>query len=146
MILHEVKRGDLLLTNDPEKVDIDALCDLVAKQYWGPNRLRRTTRRAFENSYTFVLLQGEKTVGCVRVVTDFVTAAYIEDVIVDDSLRGRGIGQWMMREMMTSPDMAEQHRWLLMTADAQTFYEKLGFSAPGHPEWVMEKVIPYPTE
>lgn len=146
MIIHEAEREGILLTNDPDKIDLEAVCDLVAKQYWGPSRVRRTTKKAFENSYSFVLLDGETLVGCARVVTDFVTCAYIEDVIVDDSLRGKGIGQWMISEIMHCPDLAEQHRWLLMTVDAQSFYRKLGFTDPGHPDWIMEYTQPYPTE
>ena len=146
MAIFEATRDDILLTNDPAKVDIEAVCDLVAKQYWGPSRVRRTTKAAFENSYSFVLLRGDELVGCARVVTDFVTCAYIEDVIVDDSLRGKGIGQWMIEEIMHCPDLAEQHRWLLMTVDAQSFYRKLGFTEPAHPDWIMEYTQPYPTE
>ena len=146
MIIHEAEREGILLTNDPDKIDIDAVCDLVAKQYWGLSRIRRTTEAAFRNSYSFVLLEQGRTVGCARVVTDFVTCAYIEDVIVDDSLRGKGIGQWMIDEIMHCPDLAEQHRWLLMTVDAQSFYRKLGFTEPGHPDWIMEYTQPYPTE
>ena len=80
----------------------------------------------WKNSYTFVLLEGDTLRGCARIITDTVTAAYIEDVVVDDQLRGRGVGQWMMQEIMNCPAFAEQHRWLLMTVDAQTFYQKLG--------------------
>lgn len=146
MAIFEAEKDGLLLTNDPAKVDLDDICDLVGKQYWGPSRLRRTTKLAFKNSYSFVLLKGDKLVGCIRVVTDFVTCAYIEDVIIDDSLRGQGIGQWMVEQVMTCPDCAEQHRWLLMTVDAQSFYRKIGFTEPGHPDWIMEKTQPYPSE
>lgn len=146
MSVYEAERSGILLTNDPAKIDLDAVCDLVERQYWGPSRVRRTTKAAFENSYSFVLLRGEELVGCIRVVTDFVTCAYIEDVIVDDSLRGQGVGQWMVREVMQCPDCAEQHRWLLMTVDAQSFYEKIGFHAPANPDWIMEYTQPYPTE
>ena len=146
MSIYEAERDGVLLTNDPDKIDLEAVCDLIGKQYWGPSRVRRTTKKAFENSYSFVLLRDGVLVGCARVVTDFATCAYIEDVVVDDSLRGMGIGQWMIGEIMNCPDCAEQHRWLLMTVDAQTFYEKLGFHAPGHPDWIMEKTKPYPTE
>ncbi len=141
-----VMRDDLLLTNNRALIDTDALCDLIYKQYWGPKRSRRTTRLAIENSLTFVLLQNGSLVGCTRVVTDYVTIAYLEDVIVDDPLRGRGIGQWMIQSIMDSPMLREQHRWLLLTVDAQSFYEKLGFQKLDHPDWAMERVIPYPNE
>ena len=146
MAVFEAEKNGVLLTNDPEKVNLEEICDLIEKQYWGPSRVRRTTKKAFENSYSFVLVKDDVLVGYARVVTDFVTCAYIEDVVVDDCLRGQGIGQWMIHEIMHCPDLAEQHRWLLMTVDAQTFYQKLGFTAPGHPDWIMEYTQPYPTK
>ena len=145
-MIFTAEKDGLLLTNDPAKIDYEALCDLIAKQYWGPSRTRRTTRIALENSYTFVLLEGDTLRGCARIITDTVTAAYIEDVVVDDQLRRRGVGQWMMQEIMNCPAFAEQHRWLLMTVDAQTFYQKLGFTPLAHPDWAMECVKPYPKE
>ena len=146
MAVFEAEKNGVLLTNDPSKVNLEDVCDLIEKQYWGPSRVRRTTKKAFENSYSFVLLKDGASVGCARVVTDFVTCAYIEDVVVEDSLRGMGIGQWMIDQIMHCPDLAEQHRWLLMTVDAQSFYRKLGFTEPGHPDWIMEYTQPYPTK
>ena len=88
MAVFEAEKNGVLLTNDPSKVNLEDVCDLIEKQYWGPSRVRRTTKKAFENSYSFVLLKDGALVGCARVVTDFVTCAYIEDVVVEDSLRG----------------------------------------------------------
>lgn len=146
MAVFEAEKNGILLTNDPEKINLDDVCDLIGRQYWGPSRVRRTTKKAFENSSSYVLLKDGELVGCMRVVTDYATCAYIEDVVVDDCLRGQGIGQWMVEQVMHSPDHAEQHRWLLMTVDAQTFYQKIGFAAPGHPDWIMEWTQPYPAE
>lgn len=143
---YTVTNGDLVLTCDPARIDVEAMCDLIYKQYWGPKRSRRTTRLAIEHSLTFALLKDGNLMGCARVVTDYVTIAYLEDVIVDEPLQGRGIGQWMMRSIMQSPMLNEQHRWLLLTVDAQTFYEKLGFAKLEHPDWAMERVIPYPKD
>jgi N-acetylglutamate synthase-like GNAT family acetyltransferase len=143
---YSVTLDDLLLTCNPALIDVEAMCELIAKQYWGMSRSRRTTSKAIENSLPFVLLQDGLLVGCARVVTDYATIAYLADVIVDEPLRRRGIGQWMIRSIMESPMLIEQHRWLLMTADAQTFYQKIGFAPLEHPEWAMERVIPYPEE
>lgn len=106
MAVFEAEKNGVLLTNDPSKVNLEDVCDLIEKQYWGPSRVRRTTKKAFENSYSFVLLKDGALVGCARVVTDFVTCAYIEDVVVEDSLRGMGIGQWMIDQIMHCPGTA----------------------------------------
>jgi len=139
-------KDDLLLTCNRALIDVEALCDLIYRQYWGPSRSRRTTRLAIEQSLTFVLLQDGCLVGCARVITDYATIAYLADVVVEEKLRGRGVGQWMIQTIMESPMLCEQHRFLLMTTDAQSFYKKLGFHALEHPDWAMERVVPYPKE
>lgn len=143
---YSVTQDDLLLTCDKALIDVEAMCDLIYKQPWGPKRARRTTRLAIENSLTFALLRGGALVGCVRVITDYTTIAYLADVVVDESLRGQGVGQWMLRAIMESPMLGEQHRYLLLTEDAQSFYQKLGFAPLEHPDWAMERVVPYPND
>lgn len=147
MEVFESSKDGYILTNAPDKINVEDICDLIGKQYWGPNRTRRTTRKAIENSQMYVLLSPEGTlVGCVRFVTDFATVCYIEDVVIDESLRGKGLGEWMMREIMAAKENSEQHRYLLLTVDAQTFYQKLGFAPLEHPDWAMELTHPYPKE
>ena len=50
MAVFEAEKNGVLLTNDPSKVNLEDVCDLIEKQYWGPSRVRRTTKKAFENS------------------------------------------------------------------------------------------------
>ena len=46
MAVFEAEKNGILLTNDPAKINLEDVCDLVGKQYWGPSRVRRTTKKA----------------------------------------------------------------------------------------------------
>ena len=62
----------------------------------------------------------------VRVVTDFVCAFYICDVIVDPAFRGMGVAKAMLEEVMADSRFSHL-RGLLVTSDAHGLYEKFGF-------------------
>jgi GNAT superfamily N-acetyltransferase len=68
-------------------------------------------------------------VGFARCFSDRVTVAWLADVYVDATHRGRGIGEELVRTMIdgsTFPNI----RWMLGTADAHSFYAKFGFGSP----------------
>ncbi|OCK81642.1 hypothetical protein K432DRAFT_295033 [Lepidopterella palustris CBS 459.81] len=69
-------------------------------------------------------------IGIARIITDYVTFAYLTDVYVHSDYRGLGLGRWLIgccREVME--DMPELRRVMLMTssAHAKRFYrEEMG--------------------
>ena len=52
---------------------------------------------------------------------------------------GRGLGQWLLDCMLAHPTVSSLKKLMLATEDAHGLYEKYGFAAPGHPEWIMER-------
>jgi ribosomal protein S18 acetylase RimI-like enzyme len=52
-----------------------------------------------------LLRRPRRQIGFARVVTDRATYAYLCDVYVLEDYQGRGLGTWMMRELMTHPDL-----------------------------------------
>ncbi|KAF2837567.1 hypothetical protein M501DRAFT_906358, partial [Patellaria atrata CBS 101060] len=64
-------------------------------------------------------------VGMARMLTDYVTFAYLTDVYIDPEHRGRGLAKWLMQcceQMMDQ--MPELRRCVLLTKGAERFYEK----------------------
>jgi ribosomal protein S18 acetylase RimI-like enzyme len=90
---------------------------------------RALLERAVDNSLCVGVYRGAEQVGFLRIVTDLTTFAYFTDVIVGESARGQGIGSWMVRAALDHPDLQGLRRFALLTRDAQTLYEKFGFSA-----------------
>ena len=79
-----------------------------------------------------------KQIGFARVVSDYATVAYLGDVFVLESHRGRGLSKWLMECVMQHPALQNLRRWILLTRDAHALYSKYGFMPVRAPERYME--------
>jgi spermidine synthase len=81
-------------------------------------------------SFCFVIARepGGRVVGMARAISDGVSDAYIQDVVVLAECRGRGVGRELVRRVRDY--CAErQLEWIGLVAEPGTtpFYEELGF-------------------
>jgi ribosomal protein S18 acetylase RimI-like enzyme len=92
---------------------------------------RERLERAIENSVCFAVYDASgRQLGFARAVTDLTTYAYLTDVIVSESDRGRGIGSWMIEAVLVHPDLQGLRRIALWTRSARALYERFGFTPP----------------
>ncbi|HKE20022.1 MAG TPA: GNAT family N-acetyltransferase [Kofleriaceae bacterium] len=140
----EHRRGELVISTDPERLDLDMVHGYLAgESYWARGVPRERLERAIRHSLCFGLYDGDRQIGFARIVTDRATFAYLCDVFLLEPHRGRGLGTWMMESISAHPDLTGLRRWLLATRDAHPFYRQLGWSAPDNPDAYMEIVKPY---
>jgi ribosomal protein S18 acetylase RimI-like enzyme len=126
--LIERQRGELVLSTDRARVDVAAVLDLLLHSHWGGAMTRERLERAMENSLCVGVYEHERQLAFARVVTDLATYAYLTDVIVAESARGRGIGKWMVEAILEHPDLQGLRRIALFTRDAKGLYERYGFT------------------
>jgi GNAT superfamily N-acetyltransferase len=138
--LREHRRGELLVTTNRAKIDLDVVHGYLASCYWAGEIPRDVVEKSIRLSYCFSVLDGERQVGFARVLTDFATYAYICDVFVLDSHRGRGLGKWLVQCIREDADLQGLRRWSLVTRDAHGLYRHFGFQSPGMAERYMEIV------
>jgi GNAT superfamily N-acetyltransferase len=62
------------------------------------------------------------------VVTDLATVAYLGDVFVLETFRGRGLSKLLMECVMQHPALQGLRRWILLTRDAHGLYQQFGFT------------------
>ena len=125
----EDTRGDLVLSTDRSRIDVDELLALLHRSHWGGAMTRPILERAIANSVCFGVYNGSgRQLGFARAVTDLATYAYLTDVIVDEEARGQGIGSWMIEAILVHPDLQGLRRIALFTRDARELYERFGFS------------------
>lgn len=55
------------------------------------------------------------------------TVAYLGDVFVLESDRGRGLGKWLMECIKRHTALQNSRRWILLTRDAHGLYSQFGF-------------------
>jgi GNAT superfamily N-acetyltransferase len=124
----EDTRGDLLLTTDRSRIDRATVLSMLAGSHWGGSMTPELLDRAIENSVCVSVLRDDRQLAFARAVSDLATYAYLTDVIVQESARGQGIGQWMIAALLAHPDLQGLRRIALWTRDARALYERFGFS------------------
>ena len=78
-------------------------------------------------------------------ITDRATFAYLGDTFVLEMHRGRGLGKWLVKIVLSHPELQGLGRKVLATADARGLYERYRFMGLERPEIFMHKHSPYPT-
>jgi GNAT superfamily N-acetyltransferase len=135
----EARRGPYRVTTDPAAFDLDVVHRfLAASSYWAEGVPRETVARSISNSLCFGVFEWEAQVGFARVVTDRATFAYLADVFVLESHRGRGLSKWLMECVRAHPELQGLRRWMLATRDAHSLYARFGFAPLGDPSRIME--------
>jgi GNAT superfamily N-acetyltransferase len=134
----DYRKGEFTVSTDPALIDLDVVHSFLTNCYWAKGIPRDVVARSIENSLCFGVYADGKQIGFARVISDYATYAYIGDVFVLDSFRGRGLGKWLMECVMQHPRLQGLRRWSLVTQDAHGLYSKLGFEPLKKPENYME--------
>ena len=138
----EWQRGEFTVSTDKARLDMDVIHGFLNTSYWAAGRSRETIQRSIEHSLPFGVYQGQQQVGFARVITDYATFAWIADVFIVDSVRGRGLGKWLMEIILGHPELQGFRRWVLATKDAHELYRRFGFTELRLPERWMERHDP----
>lgn len=142
------KRGDswsrdgFSISTERGRLDRALIHEFLAGSYWARGIPRKVVDRSIEHALCFGLYEGEKQIGFARVITDEATFAYLSDVFVLESYRGRGLATWLVETVLAHPRLFGLRRWMLATADAHRLYAKVGFGPLSKPERIMEILVP----
>ena len=121
-----LKRDGYELSDEKDRLQLDAIRALLDTTYWAADRSRELTEKSIQHSFCLGLFHAGKQVGFARAVTDYATFAYLCDVIVAPEHRGRGLGKWMVEVLIAHPDVQTTTQ-CLRTRDAHSLYERHGF-------------------
>lgn len=139
----EHRRGEFLISTDPARLDLDVIHNFLTNCYWAQGVPREVVARSNAGSLCFGVYDGNGAqVGFARVISDFATIAYVGDVFVLESHRGRGLSKWLMGCVTQHPALQNLRRWILTTRDAQGLYAQVGFTPVKFPERYMERHDP----
>jgi GNAT superfamily N-acetyltransferase len=139
---HEWNRNGLVVSTDSMKLEVDAIHAFLTRAYWCEGISREIVERAVRHSLCFGLYDGAAQVGLARVVTDYAVFAYLCDVYVLESHRGRSLGKWLIECVMAHPQLQGLRRFNLATRDAHSLYAQFGFQPLRQPEAHMERHKP----
>jgi ribosomal protein S18 acetylase RimI-like enzyme len=106
--------------------DIVQLIRLFRQAGWIDKTDEARAKTMIENSTIVVTAwDGDTMVGFARCMTDYAFNGQINNIVVDEKYRGRGIGRRLVQEILTS----SEHITYVLRADPHNigFFRRLGF-------------------
>jgi len=134
--------GEIEISTDPARLDVGLIHRFLSEEsYWAQGRTYAVVVRSIANSLCFGAYQDGAQVGFARVVTDYVTFAWLCDVFVLPAARGQGVGKRLVAAVAGHPDLIGLRRVMLATRDAHELYRRYGgFEVLRAPERWMERL------
>jgi N-acetylglutamate synthase-like GNAT family acetyltransferase len=117
----------ILIREGPD-LDIQQLHALYHHAPWAKGRDLDGIERMLENTdYVFSAWDGPRLIGFARVLTDRIYRATLWDVVVHPDYQGQGVGETVMKTILSHPVLSKVEKFWLNTRDKQAFYERFGF-------------------
>ena len=127
MSIIEYKHDGYLISTDKSKLDLFIIHQYLSQEsYWAQGRSLDTVRKSIDHSLCFGVYVDDEQIGFARVVTDYVTFAWLADVFILELYRGRGLSKWLVECIVTHSDLQNLKNFLLATKDAHDLYRRHG--------------------
>jgi N-acetylglutamate synthase-like GNAT family acetyltransferase len=130
---------NISISTDKTKLELETIYNFLKTSYWASERTKAEVKTSIKNSMCFGVYENDKQIGLARVVSDLVVFAYVMDFFILDTHQGNGIGQQLMRKILTHPQLINVNSWYLVTKDAQEMYRKFGFENFNSPDKTVMK-------
>jgi GNAT superfamily N-acetyltransferase len=139
MKTYEINENGLRISDDKSRLDHASIFDFLRhRSYWAQEITPEALERSIENSLCFGVYLDGKQIGFARVVTDFVTFAWLADVFIVEEQRGHGFSKKLIAAVLAHPRLQGLRRLMLGTRDAHGLYSRFGFKPLAFPERFME--------
>ncbi|AUW56929.1 GNAT family N-acetyltransferase [Sphingobium sp. SCG-1] len=119
--------GGYSLSDDPARLQPNAIHAYLASTYWSPGIALSVVERAIAGSHCVGIYKDDAQIAFARVITDHATFAHLADVYVLENYQGHGLASAMLRYFHDHPDLQGLRRWTLNTRDAHSLYERHGW-------------------
>jgi ribosomal protein S18 acetylase RimI-like enzyme len=131
---------DYRLKSGFHAMDFVKVTEMLTTAYWCKGIKIDEVKKGAMNSALVVgaFLGSGVQIGFARVISDKTRFAYILDVIVDEAYQKMGVGQAMMKFILSHPELKDVYQWFLVSSTARGVYRKVGFRELSNPEKWME--------
>ena len=133
------KKNTFTISIDNEKINISTVYEYLRSSYWAKDRTLQQVESSIKNSLCFGMYENNSQIGFARVITDYVTFAYLADVFILPSHQQLGLGKWVIDTIFSIEELKNISSWLLITNDAHKLYDRVGFVEYPYPERIMMK-------
>ncbi|EKF9063418.1 GNAT family N-acetyltransferase [Vibrio cholerae] len=127
------------ISTDNNRLNFEVIYEFISQSYWAADIPKATLEKAISNSFCFGVYDSiGHQVGFARLITDKATFAYLADVFIIESQRGKGLSKRLVETIVTHPELQGLRRMLLATRDAHGLYAQYGFKPVENPEILMQ--------
>lgn len=127
------------ISTDKTDLDFEVIYGFISKSYWASGIPKHTLEKAIANSFCFGVYDCQDSqIGFARLITDKATFAYLADVFIVESHRGKGLSKWLVESIVSHPELQGLRRMVLATRDAHGLYAQYGFLPIENPEMFMQ--------
>jgi GNAT superfamily N-acetyltransferase len=121
---------DIIIKDGIDNMNFQKVTELLSKSYWSSGITVEEVKKGATNSALVVgaFQLDQSQIGYARVISDKTRFAYILDVYIEDKFRKMGIGQEMIKYILSHDSLKDVYQWLLRTKDAHGVYNKVGFN------------------
>ena len=111
-----------------DKMKFEDIVRLLRMTYWADKRPIEKIEKSLRNSscYGIYVDEAGKLVGFARVISDYATAYYLCDVIIDKEYQHKGLGTALISYIDSLPEFSGL-RGFLITRNAHALYRKFGY-------------------
>lgn len=131
----------ITVSTDKNKLDVPFIHHFLQDTYWAKGRTMEDVQLSIDSSLCFGIYLNEAQIGFARVITDYVSFAYLMDVFIAEAHRGKNYSSVLIGNIMNESKLQRIKIWGLATLDAHFLYKKFGFVPVTDPEKLMEKII-----
>jgi GNAT superfamily N-acetyltransferase len=130
------------VSTDNAKLDMSIIYDFLNnRSYWATGRERKVFEKSMKHSLCFgVYDANNQQAGFARVITDFAVYAYILDLFILESYRGKGLSKLLLQSILEHEEMRTIKKWMLTTKDAHGLYKQFGFVQLSNQDQSMERL------
>lgn len=126
-----IDTAEFIITENLSFSHQEQLLALYHQMWWADKRTSEEINEVIENS-SFIVCVIDNTknavVGFARILTDYFTLAYVFDVIVCESYRGKNLGKVIMNYIIDHEKLKNiMHITLACKKDMIPFYQQFGF-------------------
>ena len=116
------------IVDGPDKMKLEDIVRLLRMTYWADKRPIEIIEKSVRNSscYGLYLEDSDTLAGFARVISDYATAYYLCDVIIDTEYQHQGLGTALVSYINSLPEFSGL-RGFLITRNAHGLYRKFGF-------------------
>lgn len=138
MEIMEWRNNEFIISTDKNKLQPEIIHHYLCNEsYWAGGIPLAVVKKSIQHSLCFGIYNQADQIGFARVISDFATYAYLGDVFILEQFRGRGLSKWLMKIIMSHPELQGLRRFVLATKDAHGLYAQFGFEVYGDPERLM---------